>query len=1324
MKKSPPTPYAAGPSGSIAHRRNGRGRTLLLTALLSATPAGVLLLNSAAAHAQTGGEAGIQGTVVDSTGAAIPNAKVVAVNNATGVATTQTSSGAGLFTISPIIPGTYTVNVTAAGFQGFKQENFTIDALRLTGLAVKMAIGDAKTEVTVTDAPPQLQSTNATLGAVLENSTYENLPLQENGQQRDPTAFATLVPGVVSGSRAPVIGGTGNYLAQVYLDGIPVTTINQEGDNRVIANAVPVEAIDQFQVVTSTPAAEYDGAGLINFTMKSGTNAYHGILATFVRNTIFDTWGFTAPALTARNAAGQTIPAGKPVEHQIEIVANGGGPIPFTRHRGFFEFTYDRYHGRNGINPNTLTVPTTAMRSGDFSQLLNTTNGVTTGQIYDPTTTAACTANNTNGTPCRYQYGYSYAGTPGPNGNPMQTGAPNVIPVAEQSPIMLKAQSYLPTPTNGNLVNNYLGGVPSGYDNHVFATRVDFDVTSKQRLSYVLAYGVRQNVPFTVGGTPAGVVLPLPYTAGAYATIKPLNMDVEDSYQITPHLVNQFKYAFNRFSQPETDLTDGVAPYRAVADLGITNLPGGQASTEFPGATFGTTSLFSTAESPWTSNGATGATQTTVPNTFTLLDNFLVVKGKHALTLGAQVQWLEDNVAGQLGPSGIYTAPFNANSTANFSGSQINTTTTGFSYASFLLGAASQSGIAIQAVSETGGRYHDISPHAQDDWKITPKLTLNLGLRWDYFSPFHEVKNRWSFLNPNLTNAATGNMGELQFAGNTGGAGVSCGCETPVQTYFKNFGPRIGFAYAVTPNTVLRGGYGLLYSLGGGVGGRAGAGTGTGATGFNVTATSPTEVTSGAGAGPSYYLNNSTGFTAAGLANTGFGGPGYVLPTPSTPSASSQTLNTGNYINSAGSFVTASTVSYADPYLSGRAPEFSLFNFGIQQALTNNLTLTVNYAGTQSHFLAPSGGNARGYWTNQLNPTYQMQLGAVADSTGKAPLLTALATPANVAILQKALPGATLPYASISGANSKATIAQALVTFPQYSGVTDEWGQNVANISYNSAQVSISQRSTKGLSYTVNYTWSKNVGDDGTFRSGYALPSGSVSGTNKSYKQDQIDRSLTTTDVPENVSAYGVWEIPLGKGHALGGNRFISAIVGGYQLSSIFTYVSGVPLTLSYGGCTAPLAGTCEPDYNPSYIGSPRKNGQFGHGITAANLGSISYIDPNAFKVPAAYSTNLGTNFNLIGNVSRTAPYGLRNPGHTNDDVSLRRSFNLSPERLRFIFEVDCLNVANHPTFGGIDTAYSAPGSGASAVAATNAFGTVGSASGNRDFQLAGRFTF
>jgi hypothetical protein len=145
-----------------------------------------------------------------------------------------------------------------------------------------------------------------------------------------------------------VIGGTGNYLGQLYLDGMPAETVSQQGDNRLVGQAVSLDAVDQFQVVTSTPPAEYSGAGAMNFTMKSGGLAYHGQVSDFVRNTVFDAWSFTAKAATTKNAEGQTIPAPKPAEHQNELSASLGGPVPHTAHKLFFFFAYDRYYERKG----------------------------------------------------------------------------------------------------------------------------------------------------------------------------------------------------------------------------------------------------------------------------------------------------------------------------------------------------------------------------------------------------------------------------------------------------------------------------------------------------------------------------------------------------------------------------------------------------------------------------------------------------------------------------------------------------------------------------------------------------------------------------------------------------------------------------------------------------------------------------------------------------------------------------------------------------------------------------------------------------------------
>jgi hypothetical protein len=1256
-------------------------RLMILGFLLTFLPGTAVL-------SQTGGEGAIQGTVTDQSGALVGNATVTATNAATGVSTTRTTTSDGLYEISPILPGTYVITVTAQGFRTFKQENLVINAMKVTGFNASLSIGSATQEVTVTAAPPALDTTNATLGGVIENKTYSQLPILMNGAQRDPTAFATLLPGAQAGSRIPVFSGTGNYLGEMYLEGVPMTTANQQGDNRNVSYALPFDSIDQLQAQTSGVSAEYQGAGLENFTIKSGTNQLHGSVADFVRNTIFDTWGYTAKAATVTNAAGMTVPAPKPAEHQNELDVSVGGPI--FHDKLFFFGAYQRYQRTSGVNPGLLTVPTVAMRNGDFSQLL-ASNGGPGIAVYDPSTQAACTANSTNG-PCRYQYGYGPGGTPGSAGNPVPTGVPvNVIPANQLSPITQYLQKFLPAPSNGAIVNNYLGGVPSGYNNWTYLGRIDYDISSKQRLSALIDGGSRESVPFNVNAT---TTFPIPYTNGQSVDLGFHIATLEDSYVITPNLVNQFKFGFVNFGGPPAkSLTQGISQYE-ITTAGVTGLPAGQASDEFPQVSFSGTD----AQTNWLSGGVNQGTSTytAVSENYTLVDNLQWVKGKHSMSFGFQYQWLEANISNYDTGSYPLVMSFSQSETAAVTPTSSSNPAAkfgsgGYSYASYLLGAINSSGVTIQPFSVLGGRYHPFAPYFQDDYKVNEKLTLNLGLRWDYLPPYHEVDDRWSFLNPNLTNGITGNKGELQFAGSRGPA--SCNCQTPVHTYWGNWGPRIGLAYSVNDKTVIRGAYGLIYSHGGGVGGRGGAYQGTGQLGFQQ---SPAFGDTPGGPA-AFYLNNSAYYQTIGMANTNFGGPGFTLPALTPPSAALQTLNTGNYVTSSGAYVQPSSApGYADPYLSGRAPSFDFFNFGIQRAITSDLTATASYVGSQSHFLAASAGNARGYWANQLDPRY-LALGS---------LLSSPATAANVAAAQAIIPGVALPYPGYETAaahSSKATIAQMLTAFPQYSSVADTWG-NVANANYNALQISVSQRQRHGFSATVNYTYAKQLDDAGTFRSGFDIP-GSVLASGTSWKRDRIERAISTIDQPQNLAAYGVYQLPFGKGGIGRDNFLVRALASGWQLSSIFTYRSGNPLALvaSNSNCTnTPGQGQCMPNYNPSFSGAARQNGSWGHGVTSKTLGSVQYISPTALQDAPEYT---------LGDVARTRADNLWAPSSYDIDASVRRTFDIT-ERWKFIFEADVTDLTNKVTFGGIG------------VNVDSGFGAITSASGNRDWQFAGRINF
>src|SRR5208283_992287 len=249
-------------------------------------------------------------------------------------------------------------------------------------------------------------------------------------------------------------------------------------------NVVPLESIDQVQAFTSGYPAELQGAGVLSLSTKAGGTKYHGAIYGLLRNTDFDAWTFSAkcgtpgqPLAAAYTGCGNTAKAiiggalttvagSKPGEHQDEYGITGGGPVKFPHvaagnEKLFFYASYTRFRQTVGVNPTAVTIPTTLMQQGNFSELLagNNTSGVNY-PIYDPTTQATCTAHNTGGAPCRYQYGYGPGSGIGANGNPVLTGTPNVIPAGEISPEMKYWSSFLPTPTNnttGVIVNNYLG---------------------------------------------------------------------------------------------------------------------------------------------------------------------------------------------------------------------------------------------------------------------------------------------------------------------------------------------------------------------------------------------------------------------------------------------------------------------------------------------------------------------------------------------------------------------------------------------------------------------------------------------------------------------------------------------------------------------------------------------------------------------------------------------------------------------------------------------------------------------------------------------------
>jgi hypothetical protein len=684
--------------------------------------------------------------------------------------------------------------------------------------------------------------------------------------------------------------------------------------------------------------------------------------------------------------------------------------------------------------------------------------------------------------------------------------------------------------------------LPLGFNNWNTTEKVDFNLNERNTVFALFSRGHRnQSTPYREVGNS----LPLPYAITRLVDEVPTTGQVKHTYVASPNLINQISYGVSRFWIPITNATiDGDWMTKA----GVKGLPAGEAASSFPEIAFGGPNPIT----GWRGTNARAFTEAI--NTFTLQDNVQWTRGKHSVTFGVQVQWNQANEKTNAYGS-LATWNFSNNQTAGFDAKGTLQTTTGNSYASYLLGAVNSAGVTEDSVVGTGARYKTFAWWVQDNFKITSKLTLNLGLRHDIMLPYVEVLDRESFFNPTPPNSAAGGYpGILMFMGN---GPNSCGCRTTINTDYKLFGPRIGINYTLTSKTVIRTGYTIMYTHRGAVGGRGNARTGTGTLGYSA---SPSFVSPDSGPTPALYWDQ--------------GVPPYSLPPFFDP-----TLGTG--FNGSGK--AASTMTYGDPEIGGRPPRYQNWNFGFEQALTQTLNLGVNYVGSNGHFLS---GGGRSFWSDQINPKY-LALGN---------LLQATATPANIAAANAIIPGIGLPFSTYSG-----SISQMLRPFPQYSNVIDAWG-DVANSSYNSLQVTLNKRLSHGLVVNANYVWSKAFGDDAGTRSAYNW---------KTEKAQQIDPANT-------LNVLLVYSLPFGKSQRFGsGNRAVQLLAGGWQLSGITTYRSGQLFGTIGASCNTPNAGSCYADYNPAFSGPVRIGGNYGSGDvkgSAVYLDKNAFKSPAAFN--------------------------------------------------------------------------------------------------------------
>jgi len=1213
--------------------------------------AAVLMFTCVVAPAQLAGKGGLNGHVSDVSGAVVPQATVTVTNIDTNVKQTVATTGAGEYSFS-LDPGKYRMTITNAGFKTFQQDNIGINALQTFSVDAVLQSGAVTEVITVTDQPPLLETSNASLGATIEQEQYSALPLiEDGGGQRRATDFALLMPGVNgqvtngnAGTNAGVVNGSGSRgaVSSIYIDGVPLGSAAGAGDPRFVWTSFAVDSISQFQVQTTGYSAIYEGQGVQNYIVKSGTNQLHGAIYDYFRDTGLDTWGFVKPTNAATG-----LPM-KPGEHQHEYGMFLGFPI--LKNKLFIFGGYEGYRYSRAVTGVFETIPTLKMRSGDFTELGN--------PIYDPNTTTYIPAVGTTPaalTRTRFQTG----------------GINDVIPLSRMSPVALRMQSFLPAPTNSNTTNNYLVNYRTGLSNWTTTNRIDFTINEKQAISVVLAWGRQSTTaPAAVSLNSTNVNgLPPPYISSQQFFPKTKVFEFEHTYAITPHITNQFKYAYGRYDS--TGLNQDAGGQFAATALGFKGLPAGQTSDSFPTVSFsGNSNIYRWAGYSSNRNIATG---------FVMIENLQWLVGRHQFTFGAQLNWMQYNFLNNATGVNPLQLTFSNALTQGYAGTTTAVTTTGQAYASFLLGAAQGANFTLSAVPETGARFRPMSGYVQDNFKVTRRLTLDLGVRYDYYPSYREVKDRFSYMDATVTNPLTGNKGALVFGGNVTGG---CSCRSNVNEYKLNFSPRIGLAYQVFPKTVFRGSYGIMYAHGNINGGSASSRQGASLLGFsvspNVTVTNPN--TTGVVGSTYYKIDNPY--------------PAYTPPPTFDP-----TLGT--------SYTTASnaapqTVSYADPYYGGRSPQFINFSVGIQQELAPSTILTIAYVGSRGHFLLPDSTNGRGYYINQLDPKY-LYLGTKLSNAATAANLTAAGLPT------------TPPYPTFGGSQNP-SIQQFLKPFPQYNGISDAYGF-IGNTNYNALQAYITRRISQGLTMMTNYTWSRAIDNDGTFRTGYDVPAAAAS-DGQFHAARSLDKSLSASDQRHKFVFTGAYDLPFGTGRLGGENAITRSLFSGFKLSTIYQAFTGAPLTVQMNAApTNPSQAVAYPLRASGYFGDGRLSG--GRPRTQAEVGTKQFLDRGAFTATPNY---------VISTTARTAAYsGLFQPGNYRLDMSLRRRFAIPMGKLHegtaFTLEADGFNVTNHTRF-----VYSLSNAVINSWTATStSYGTMQvdtNAQQSRAFQLAGRIEF
>ena len=1042
-----------------------------ISSFLRTLPVFVVAFCAMAGFAQSG-RGGISGTVLDSSGAAVAEATVTAQDIGKGVKLSTVTTAAGFYSFVSVAPGIYDLTVSHNGFEISVQKNIQVTVDQTKNINVKLSVGTVNEVVTVDASASLLDTSNSTVGQLISAQAIDRVPLVTRDVYQLVQLSAGVLPanGTPNSSDTPGINNArslidvsaytinGSLQGSVYymLDGSPIGIAENNAASIIPAFQVPEDGVEEFRVETQNTPATYasGGGGVISLVTKSGTNTFHG-----------DAFGYFRPnALAANDYFFKQSNPGLPPPDFHRYQEGGAISGPILHNKLFFFGDYEATQQAQ-LENGTFTVPTDAERTGDFS--------ADTFTIYNP-----LVPDNPDGT--------------------RQAFGGNIIPQNNLNAVALNFANKFPEP---NLpgegpyhISNYTGSGLDPLHAQKFDIRMDYAMNAKNRLFGRFSFGKLDFGNANLYGS-SNEYDPLYYVNVTNSR----NVLVADDYTLSPTSVLQLRYSFTRHFENQTG-----DPRQAGFDITTVGFPQSLEDQvlyhQIPSMSFSQTAPI----------GGTGNYDTFIfaSENSDATATLTKVLGKHEISAGFEYQKKFMNIGQPPAPAGAYGFDNTATSSTTFAGD-------GSDFASFLLGMGSTPG------GESGNFTKDVfaaeaNPYyaafVQDNYHITPKLTLNLGLRWDIFGGRTDRHNRQEYFDPNLAFVLDGVSltGGERFATN--------GARSPFTTNLKDLGPRVSFAWQPQQHFVLRGGAGIYY----GPSSEMVANPALNADGFGSSSTwNATQYNSDGNTVMLNPLNNP--FPA-----------GVVQPTGSS-------LGPATNIGSG-----LSTVLH-----SPRTLTTYNFNLGFEVEFPGNAVFSLAYVGSRGLFL-PLG--AVDLNTLPLQTIQQYNYGLCV--TGEAGCVMVPNT------WEPILPATNPNYGA-------ATVPQwlALEPYPQFnnggfgSGVTVN-GYPGADSEYSSLQTKIEKRMSHHFTTLATFTWGKLMTDDSQPPLGFV---GYHSGAPQDWRNLNLEHSISAQDVKLQFNWQASYDLPIGKGRVLNLNGVANSLLGGWTINTIAYLSDGVPIASPTG---------------------------------------------------------------------------------------------------------------------------------------------------------------